>query len=708
MISKSEALKLVTSQRKKSQSGLGAQYENTRKCIEFYNGDTMSYEDRIQFTDGAGRKKRALVQFNDVQAPVDSVVGFMAQNRRKARFIARTEATEDQQIFSKYMNELHEYVRSNANADQIETDQDADMMINGYGAIETDISYVAGNATRDPNGEIIKVRLDPMNVGWDASAKARNILDKRWVYYFDDFDLKDALDLFDKSKPEDFAQAENEDSDGGYQYNPYGGVYDKIKAEDAVEWVSKDDETVRIYNHQFFKFETFYRVKNPLYSVNTPEDALFVQSIMQGIMAEQDFVGPDGMNATDMFVFDPASEILTLNEAQKRRFIEEFGPSIKPLAFKRKCYYTVVYSGKHVFSVFKSISQQGFSVKFKTGVYNAAKKIWIGMVNAMMQPAEYKNKALTELMFTIAANSKGGVIVEEDAVEDITDFERKWAKTDGVIIARPGALAAGKFQEKAKPALNTGLENIIQLSEASLQGNGVDPAFVGNISEAQQSGILYKRRIRQIISKMARYFDSILLYQKEDARMLADLIRVWVQNNNGQFIRITGEDYADRFIQINEDSLAGEYDVDIQEAPQSPEDKEETAGILGQYADKLAATGNAPAATAFYAESLRYLPIDGDVRNRLVKALQPQQDGNQAIIQQLQAQIEALQSEMQRVQMAKIMSEIALNQARAEKEMIGAGKVQAETVRELEEARQTSFENDLLRTTGAQNFNVTI
>ena len=39
-----------------------------------------------------------------------------------------------------------------------------------------------------------------LSVGWDPKATAKNLLDARWVYYFDEFDLKDALDLFDKSK----------------------------------------------------------------------------------------------------------------------------------------------------------------------------------------------------------------------------------------------------------------------------------------------------------------------------------------------------------------------------------------------------------------------------------------------------------------------------------------------------------------------------
>jgi hypothetical protein len=449
MLSKDEAVKIAERQRKESLAGLGEQYANTRKAIEFYNGDTMSYRDRVQFMDTNGAKKSAVVQFNDIQSPVDSVIGFMAQNRRRAVFVARRASTQEQQTYSRAMNDIHGYVRENANADQVETDQDADMMINGYGAIETDISYIVGNATRLPGGEIIKCRLNPESVGWDPKATAKNLLDARWVYYFDEFDLKDALDLFDKSKRDDFALPDDGDTETGYVPNPEGGFYDRIREQDAVEWASKDRERVRVYNHQFFMFETFYRIKNPLFLARTPEEALLAQARMDVIAADNEMVGPEGVETEDLFAFNPSEEILTLSEGQKRQFVAAFGPEIRPISFKRKVFYTVVYSGKHAFSVFRSISQQGFSVKFKTGVFNASKKIWVGMVNSMMEPAEYKNKALTELMFTIAANSKGGVLVEEDAVKDIAEFEKKWARTDAVVVMRSGALAQGKLQEKA-------------------------------------------------------------------------------------------------------------------------------------------------------------------------------------------------------------------------------------------------------------------
>lgn len=704
----SDVAKLFKKQWKQSKSGLSDQYTNTKTTIEFYNGDTMSYEDRIQFIDDIGERKRALVQFNKVQPNVDSVVGFMAQNRRMARYIARQNDSQKQNLYSKNMNALYDYHRENVNADQVETDIDADMMINGYGMTDTDLSYIMGNSTTDPNGEMVKVRIDPERGYWDPQARAKNNLDANWAGYWEDYDLKDALDLFQDSKESDFESVSVSDSDEGYIYNPWGGLYDKIKLEDSVDWVNKNEERVRIYNHQWIEYETFYRCDNPLYSAQTPEDAMYLQARLAVIVGDVKTMqnGPDGIDTGDAFDFDPTAEVLTFDASTKAALVKEFGDQIKPVGFKRKVYYTAVMSGDHCFTSFRSISQSGFSIKFKTGIYNAAGKFWTGMVNAMMQPAEYHNKALTELMFTIAANSKGGVMVEESAVEDIEDFEDKWAKTDAVIKVSDGAISGGKILQKTQGAVPTGLENIITLSDQAVSAAGVDPSFLGANLDEQQSGILYKRRIRQVISKMARYFDSITLYQKEDARLSADLIRVWVENNSGQWVRITGEDGKDAFKQISLDMLSPEYDVSIQEAPQSPEDKQQTAAVLGTYGDKIGALGNTQGAMAFYAESLQFMTIDGDVRQRLIQVLQPQQappiDPRQ--VQAMQQELQRLQSAENQANVEKTQSETQrnkaetmLNVAKTQKEGAGVPQAHASAAKTLEEAARTSAETHLLR-----------
>lgn len=712
-INAAKVARIFKKQREISKRGLSQQYENTESCWSFYNADQMTYSDRIQFEDTWGRKRRATVNFNKVQMNVDSVVGFMAQNRRQAKFLARLPMNDGQELYSKKMNALYSYHRKNTHSDQLETEQDLDMMVNGYGAIETELSYIVGNATMMPNGEIVKKKLDPSCVYWDASAKGKNILDARWSGYWEDYELRDALNLFQGSKQEDFEEvAAEEPSDTGYIFNPYGGIYDKIKLMNTVEWTSKESEMVRVYNHQWMEYETFYKADNPLYTVTDPLDAMFIKMKLDEVAASIKTVGD--LETRDAFEFDPMAELLVFDESTKRLLVKAFGNAIEPVPFKRKTFYTAVVSGEHVFTWFKSICQQGFSIKFKTGTWNRNRKMWMGMVNPMMEPQKYYNKALTELMFTIAANSKGGVMIEEDAVEDIADFETKWAKTDAVIKVASGALAAGKIQEKAKGALPTGLEGIIQLSDANISANGVDPSFLGNIEKEDQSGILYKRRIRQVIAKMARYFDSISLYQEEDARMHGDLIPVWIENNLGAVVRMTGEDGTPDFIRLTQDVFYPEFDVDIQEAAQSSDEKQETAILLSGFGDKLMLAGDISSGKALMAESLEFMHIDGDIKNRIKKILQPQ-EVDPAMVQQLMAENQKLKEMIQSGQVEKTQSETQKNLATAAKTMKDADlsvanlpKVQAETVKILEEAKRTAVESDSVKDASDKEVSVNI
>lgn len=699
-MNESEVKKLFKKQREISKRGLSGQYENTESCWQFYNADQMTYSDRIQFEDTWGRKRRAMVNFNKVQQNVDSVVGFMAQNRRQAKYLAHLPNDQRQQLYSKNMNAIYTFHRENTNSDQLESEMDLDMMVNGYGALDTELSYIIGQSTMMPNGEIVKNKLDPSCVYWDPGAKGVNLLDAKWAGYWIDMELKDALELFQGSSEADFEEVAEEEPSGvgGYIFNPYGGIYSKIKMDNTVEWTSKESEMVRVYNHQWMKFETFYKAANPLYEVTDPMDAMFMKARMDVIKGNIKY--PGDTNTEDMFEFNPSDEMLTFDEATKRALVKEFGDLIEPVSFKRKVFYTAVMSGEHVFTWFKSISQQGFSIKFKTGTYNRSAKMWNGMVNPMMEPQKYFNKALTELMFTIAANSKGGVYVEEDAVEDIADFETKYAKTDGVIKVASGALAQGKIQDKARPAVPTNLESIIQLSEANISANGVDPAFLGDIGKEDQSGVLYKRRLRQVISKFARYFDSIELYQKCDARLCADLIPVWVQNNQGEWMRITGPDGAEEFVQLTEDMLAPEYDVTIQEAALSSDQKAETAVMLNNAATTLMTAGQIPQAMAFMGESLQFVQgLDGDVRNRLTQVLQPAPQIDPAQVQALQEQYQQLKEAFDKGELDKIQSETAYNMARARQMeanvAVTQAKVpntQADTAKKLEEAQRTAVE----------------
>lgn len=702
MKSKDAIAKLFKEQRDHAKRGLSVQYDNTLLTQSFYNDSQSNYSDWVSFADDNGRRRRASVYFQKIPANIDAVVGFMAQNRRQAKFLAHVNNDQQQQLYSKNMNALYTYHRENMNADQLESKQDLDMIVNGYGAIDTDLSYIIGKSTMDPNGEIIKMNVDPMKVYWDSTARAPNVADARYAGYFNDYKLTDALDLFEDSKEEDFEPVSDSDVEdkAGYVYNPWGGLYDKIKMDNSVEWSAKEEDMVRVHNHQWYEYETFYRCKNPLYSANDMFTAMHAKLRMDLIKSQLTSYTPDGLDAGDMFDFDPTAEVLTFDSKTKVKLVKEFGDQIDPIPYKRKCYYTAIISGKHVFKAFKSISQRGFSIKFKTGQYNNRGKYWIGMVNAMVEPQKYYNKALTELMFAISANSKGGVMVEESAVEDIADFESKWAKTDAVITVADGTITNSRIQEKAKPALPTGLENVVSLADSVISANGVDPAFQGQ-TNAQETGILYKRRIKQILSKFWWIADATTQYQKEDARYCADLIRVWVELNAGQWMNITGKDGAQQFIQVTQDMMAPDYDVTLQEAPLTPEDMQETAQFISQIGDKYMQLQDKTSAGQLYMQAIDMLPLDGDIKNNLQSVLAPSQQmipaaQAQQAIQQLQQQLQQAMGMLPQAQAEKLKSEAALNTAKIGEVQANAKQKIATGVKDLEVAHQTHVETKLI------------
>lgn len=700
-------LKTIKKQKDRAIAALGDQYDNTRRCFAAYNANNTEYQDQIQFADTLGRKKRAQVRFNDIQSPVDSVVGFMAQNRRKAKYIARVDATPAQQLYSKNMNALSDFHRENQNADQIETEQDADMVIAGYGATETDLSYMVGKSTSMPNGEIIKVKLDPERVYWDTSDTSRNLQKAAFAGYWDEYELKQALELFQDSKEDDFETATADDNRGGYTYNPWGGVYDKIREDNAAEFCDDEKTLVKVYNHQWFEFETFWLCENPIYLAQTPLDAMFYRAKLEAIaIEEEDDEQDEFVGSRDPFTFDPLAQKLSMTPAIKARIVREFGKLVAPVSFVRKCFYTSVFSGDHEFKRFKSLSQQGFSIKFKTGTYNRTGGYFIGMVNGMIEPSDYRNKALTELLFAIASNSKGGVMVEENAVESIAEFEKQYAKTDAVIKVANGALSGEKIKPKATSAVPTGLENIISLCDAAIASNGVNSSLMGETA-ANDNGILYKRRLRQSIARNAQYFDSITLYQKEDSRLDGDLIPVWVENNVGAMVRVAGENGADEFLRISQDMLAAEYDVSIQEAPQTPEDEQETADKLVGLAGSVAQF-NPTAGGKFLEKALGFMRLDGEVKNYLVQALQepqnqvdPEKEQMKALIAQLQSQVTQAEAAKVNAETNKIMSELELNRLKGQ-------QIAAETIKTVTDTEGKELDNKIVKSGNFKQPTVTI
>lgn len=688
-----------------SKAKLAKQYSNTRKCQSFYAGDMLSYQDSVDYIDQNGQRRKTLVKFNKVKPYVNSVKGFMAQNRRRQKYEARLENDQTQELFSTYANSIADYLRSNAYAPQIETQQDGDLLINGYGAIDTALSYGDGYASTEVDGEVLYGRLDPRSVGWDPHARAPNLKDARYVWYCKEYPLEEALRLFEDSEADDFEEVKDDPQSEAYHYNPRGGSYDKIAELAAVgmDWADKEDKIVKVYFYQWFEIEKYYKVSNPLYAIEDQATLQIADIWMQAVAQQYED-------------FDPRAEVLSFTKDLLDELQEYFGEMMdEPFSFNRKVFYSAVASGKKVFTKYKSVSQQNFTIQFKTGDYDAANNIWVGMVNSMMEPSLYFNKALTELMFTIASNSKGGVMYEEGAINDIAEFETNYAKTDGNVEVADGAISGNKIKDKTTPHMPTGLDNIISIADDSIRDvNGFDPTFMGSREFANDTALFQRQRIKQVMSTLACYFDAATLYQQTNARILLDMMRVYVENNQDMPLRVLGPDGNRIFLRLSTSQLSAEYDVLLDEAPLTQQDKQEQAQVLQAMGDKLLAVGDAAGAKSLYSASVELMPFNATVKERVKDVLNPEgQPVDPAYVQQLEEMVSQLRSASQQAQMNNLVAKTENELAKADKTRAEVRRTQAETqetrastTEKLQNAKQTDLENQLMPL--ARDINLTI
>jgi hypothetical protein len=335
--------------------------------------------------------------------------------------------------------------------------------------------------------------------------------------------------------------------------------------------------------------------------------------------------------------------------------------------------------------------------------------MWVGMVNSLRDPALYYNKALTELLWVVASQAKGGVMAEEGAIEDIASFEAKYAKTDGVAIVADGALEHGRVKPKKEGYTPTGIEEIIQAANESLpEVSGIDKAFLGSSENKQEPAALQRQRIKQVTNTLATYFDAITLYQKEDARLNLPYMKVYAENNDGSLFKAVDDQGATVYLTLSKQNFTDEYDIDLQEAPDTATQKAESGAALMQLAQMLMANPQSfGAGLQVLSVAVKMMPIDFVDRQTIIQALMPQ-DGqiNPQYVKQLEMQVHQLMDEGRKAEVADKVASAHKKMMESEKIITDIGKGKAETTLTKAQTDQYRIENQILQTHPNQDMNI--
>lgn len=579
----------------------------------FVAGDQWNEDDLAKLRE----QLRPVVTFNRVGPVIDAVSGMEVNNRQEVRYIPRTEGDGG---VNELLTGAAQWVRDETDAEDEESDSFVDMLISGMGWTETRMDY-----DTDPDGMVVIERIDPLEMYWDVTSRRRNLDGARFVFRVKEMAWPEARAMF--------PDAEDEQLHASWAKS----VYDSDEAHDresARQYASGEvdeprSKLCRIVESQWFEREDYYRV-----------------------------VVTDPMSGEQKQLEASVSEWKKYKERAAEIGLPIEGTKQKRKVFKR------AFIGAEILESGDAPCPYGFSYRCMTGKRDRNKGTWYGLVRGMKDPQRWANKFFSNLMHTMASAGKG-IIAESDTFEDWRQAETDWARPDKIVKAKPGSVAGQKIMPKPPSQLPPGLDKLLEFSLLSIRdGTGVNTEMMG-AADREQAGVLEYQRKQSAMTILASLFDSLRRYRKEQGRILLHFITEYM--SDGRLIRIVGEE-GQQYVPLVRHDDTVKYDVIVDDAPASPNQKEATWAILGGLMPMLM---KMPLPSELWAEIVKASPLPNSFAEKIDKMIReqaqqpPPPDPNQM---KAEAQVQVMQQKAQ-IDAQKSQADMQIEQMRLQMEM---------------------------------------
>lgn len=552
--------------------------------------------------------------FNEMGPIIDAVSGAEIMDRQQAGYYPR-------EVGDSAVNELltkgADWIRDRCNADQEETEAFRDTFICGLGWTETFLDY-----DEDAEGQVMIERVDPMEMGIDPSCRKANGEGARYLRRAKPM----ARDEFEEAFP-DFAA-----SGTGPQYAKLAVNDPRHRYEngDADGDDSREDE---VFVHEYQWFE-----KRQVVVATDPENGDLVELEPEEFAALQ-------------------AKAASINEM------------LDHVVQSRRVYYRAFVAGGAILNLdpetgdAEVMDKGEFTYKLITGKRDRNAGVWYGLARPMEDPQRWANQFMSQLLGILAASTKGGMMMEADAVEDVVQFERSWAKTGETTYFRNGALQSGAAQPKPTTPYPAGLERIIGLAtDAIRKTTGVNLEMLGQV-DRDQAGVLEHQRKQAAYGILSAFFDAFRRYRRNQGRLLLKFIG---DLPDGYLVRITGEDGLAKYVPMTKMPGTTKFDVIVDEAPAGPN---QVAAVFGVIMQLMPYLKDADLPASFWAEVARYLPLPDKLKTSMA----------QAIAQQGEEQPDPMAEAAKAAQLAETQAGAQKDQASAAKDLADAEATRAQT-----------------------------
>ncbi|MGV7034855.1 portal protein [Methylobacterium symbioticum] len=491
--------------------------QDAREDYDFVAGRQWSPEDEALLRE----QKRPPVTFNRLLPVIKAVAGSEVNARQDIQFLPREVGDA---AVNELLTEASRYLANEAEAEDEESDAFVDCAIVGMGWIEMRLDYEV-----DPNGAYVEDRVDPLEMIADSAARKRNLQDARRLFRAKTMDLSEAEGLFPDADPSDLDAAWAEDREGDEQHRQIQPGEHRM---DRPAGDQSGSKRVTIVEAQWWERR---RVA---------------------------------------VVFDPATGQPTEMEPAKAavlaRRAEMIGMPVQ-IFHQVKRVYRRAFLGAVLLEEGPAPAGDRFSYACLTGDRDHNKGTWFGIVRAMKDPQRYANKWLSQTLDMLNRQTKGGYLLEAGAVKNQAEFERSMAKPGGNTLVQDGALTSGRIKEKGLPQIPAGHYALMEFALQSIRDtSGVNLELLGQ-RQTEQAGVLEYQRKQAAMTILATLFDALRRARKHIGRVRLFFIQSYL--SDGRLIRIVGEQGA-KVVPLVRDQTIGDFDVVIDDAPASPNQKE--------------------------------------------------------------------------------------------------------------------------------------
>lgn len=565
--------------RKEAGKHQGDWRREAREAYEFRDGNQWDSTDVAILEE----QRRPIVTFNRVGPIIDSIVGNEIGNRQEIRYFPRTMGDREA---NEVYTEAARWVRDNCDAEDEESDAYADAITCGMGWTEMRVDY-----DEDPDGKIVIERVPPLEMRWDPNSRKANLADAKWLMREKWMDLDDVKDRWPEKKDDLHPQADQ------MVDNEWLDEHDSTHAWQYMQdqtWYDPKNGKILVIHYQ-------YREREPYYRVGDPETGRVIE------FEEKRF-----------------------NRIKNR--VDEMG--VTYVKQHRWVYHQAFIAGKTILQESDTPVDGAFSYHCVTAKRDEEHGTWYGLSRAMRDPQKWANKFFSQAMHVFNSNPKGGLIIEDDAVDDKRNFEDTWAAPDSVTWVNDGAIASGKIQVKDMGGYPASLDKLLAFAISSIRDvSGVNLELLG-MANREQAGVLEVERKKAALVILAPLLNSLRRYRKMAGRALLAFMREYIPE--GTMMRLT-----DKAVPFFKDDEVVQYDIVVDTAPNSPNLKQEVWAQMQNILPAMVKAG-----VPIPPSIIRFSPLPESVSDEMIKYIEERSQ----VDPQMGEKMQQMQQEMQKLQ----------------------------------------------------------